>query len=390
VPVFADPHARPLRSISLFSGAGGLDLACEAAGFLTVAAVELDATARATMSRNAARFFTALDCDPDTGALFEDITETPPELLLERAGLRRGEAALLHGGPPCVAFSKTGYWLPFKREDRDPKATLVDWFAGMANETKPKAVLMENVYGLVYKRSRHHLDRFLALMDEAGYEMRFEVLLAADYGVPQIRQRLFCVGLRRDLIEGDPALWEFPWPEQTHAGPHETRKTWRDDLPSHVTAGEALATLSEAANPPELEELVRGTFEEEFRAIPPGDNYLFWTEKRGHPNPRWEWRSRYWSFLLKAHPDEPSPTIQGQPGPWVGPFHWSSRRFRTGELKRLMTFPDSFELMGNRRERQLQLGNAVPPLLGLQVAQGIRTALEGAGAVDRLTLARAA
>src|SRR3954468_11441258 len=90
----------------------------------------------------------------------------------------------------------------------------------------------------------------------------------------------------------------------------------------------------------------RGTYAEELRAIPPGDNYLWWTAKRGHPEPRWEWRSRYWSFLLKASPDEPSPTIQGQPGPWVGPFHWDSRRLRTAEVKRLMTFPDQYDVLG--------------------------------------------
>ena len=379
-----------LPAISLFSGAGGLDLGCEDAGFRTVAAVEIDARARETMAHNAERFFPDLRVDPDAGAMFSDITETPPELLLERAGLRKGEAALLHGGPPCVAFSKTGYWLPFKREDRDPKATLVDWFAGMAAETRPQAVLMENVYGLVYKRSRHHLDRFLAMMDDADYEMRFEVLLAADYGVPQIRQRLFCVGLRRDLIDGDPAAWQFVWPKQTHAGPHETRTRWRSDLPAHPTAGHALASLADSNNPPEPEEVVRGTFAEEFHAIPPGDNYLWWTAKRGHPDPRWEWRSRYWSFLLKASPSEPCPTIQGQPGPWVGPFHWESRRFRTAELKRLMTFPDAFKLLGSRRERQLQLGNAVPPLLGMQVATSVRAALEAVGAVERPQLAEAA
>src|SRR6185503_19611619 len=106
--------------------------------------------------------------------------------------------------------------------------------------------------------------------------------------------------------------------------------------------------------------------------------------------PRWDWRSRYWSFLLKAHPAEPSPTIQGQPGPWVGPFHWENRRFRTAELKRLMTFPDGFELLGSRRERQLQLGNAVPPLLGQQVADGISNALSAVGAGARPALAHAA
>jgi DNA (cytosine-5)-methyltransferase 1 len=370
-----------LTAISLFSGAGGLDLACEQAGFTTRAVVEINANARSTMAHNAPVFMPHLNCDEDEGALFTDITLTPPELLLERAGLRRKEATLLHGGPPCVAFSKTGYWLPYKREDRDEKATLVDWYAGMVAETKPMAVLMENVYGLVYKRSRHHLHRFLAAMDEAGYEMRYSVLLAADYGVPQIRQRLFCVGIRRDLFSSEPAWWQFPWPEQSHAGPHETRKLWRTELPPHRTAGEALGDLRVEDNPPEPEEVVRGTYAEELRAVPPGDNYLFWTAKRGHPAPRWEWRSRYWSFLLKASPTAPSPTIQGQPGPWVGPFHWDCRRFRTAELKRLMTFPDGFELLGSRRERQLQLGNAVPPLLGRQVAARVLSSLRELGAV---------
>lgn len=366
-----------MDAISLFSGAGGLDLGCEAVGFNTVAAVEVDATARSTLLHNAPTYFPYLA----ESAVFADITETPPALLLERAGLRRGEATLLHGGPPCVAFSKTGYWIPYKREDRDEKATLVDWYAGMVNETRPKAVIMENVYGLAYKRSRHHLDRFLNDMDEAGYEMRWKVLLAADLGIPQIRQRLFCVGVRRDVLQGDPSLWKFEWPEQTHAGPHETRKTWRSDLPPHQTAGQALDGLDPAINLPEPEEVVRGTFADQLHAVPPGDNYLFWTAKRGHPEPKWEWRSRYWSFLLKASPEQPSPTIQGQPGPWVGPFHWESRRFRTAELRRLMTFPDGFEILGTRRERQLQLGNAVPPRLGEKVARAVREALIANGVV---------
>jgi DNA (cytosine-5)-methyltransferase 1 len=379
-PTAQAPPAPQLPAISLFSGAGGLDLGCEIEGFRTVAAVEIDPTARATMLANSDTYFPSLQQD----SIFADISETPPALLLERAGLARGEAALLHGGPPCVAFSKTGYWLPYKLQDRDEKATLIDWYVGMAAETQPKAVLMENVYGLAYKRSRHHLDRFLAGMDEAGYEMRWKVLLAADHGVPQIRQRLFCAGVRRDLLSGDPRVWKFPWPEQSHSGPHETRVRWRRDLPRHATAGEALIGLTAEANPYEPEEEVAGTFADELRAIPPGENYLYWTAKRGHPEPRFEWRTRYWSFLLKASPGAPCPTIQGQPGPWVGPFHWASRRFRTGELKRLMTFPDDYELTGTRRERQLQLGNAVPPRLAARMAAGLLQALRDVEAIDRL------
>src|SRR6185312_13692762 len=125
----------------------------------------------------------------------------------------------------------------------------------------------------------------------------------------------------------------------------------------HKTAGEALEGMTDEENPPEAEEVVEGTYAFELREIPPGENYLWWTAKRGHPEPRFKWRSRYWSFLLKLHPDRPSPTIQGQPGPWVGPFHWDNRRLRAAELKRLMTFPDDYVLVGGRRDRQLQLGN---------------------------------
>ncbi len=87
-----------------------------------------------------------------------------------------------------------------------------------------------------------------------------------------------------------------------------------------------------------------------------------------------KWRSRYWSFLLKLDPLRPSPTIQAHPGPNVGPFHWENRRLRVGEIKRLFTFPDEFELVGTRVSVQAQLGNAVPPLLAETVAAQVLAA----------------
>ena len=74
---------------------------------------------------------------------------------------------------------------------------------------------------------------------------------------------------------------------------------------------------------------------------PPGDNYLFYTAKRGHPEPLFKWRGKYWSFLLKLSPDKPSPTIQAQPGPYIGPFHSDNRRLRVAEIKKLFTYPTS-------------------------------------------------
>jgi DNA (cytosine-5)-methyltransferase 1 len=374
-----------VKAISLFSGAGGLDLGCEAAGFATVAVVESDPAARATLAANRERFFPALVDD----VAFHDITTLDIDDLLRKTGARRGEIDLLHGGPPCTPFSKSGYWLEYKRAGADPKASLLDEYLRVLDGIRPRAFLMENVYGLAYRnQNRAVFDRFLAGARASGYAVDHRILLAADYGVPQLRQRLICVGVRSDLLDASP--WSLPWPAATHSGPHETRKGWDPGLLSHVTAGEALAGLTAEANPPESEEIVAGKHANALHAVPPGDNYLFWTAKRGHRRPRFKWRSRYWSFLLKLHPDRPAPTIQGQPGPWVGPFHWDNRRLRVPEVRRLMAFPDEFVVVGSRREQQLQLGNAVPPPLATAIAVAIAAELERLGAQSRRALSVAA
>ena len=366
----------PVDAISLFAGAGGLDLGCEAAGFRTLAVVESAQAAVETMLGNRPRYFGGLR----NQAIFGDITKVTSEEILAAAGRAPGEIDLLHGGPPCTPFSKSGYWLEYKRAGADPKASLLDEFVRILSGVQPKAFLMENVYGLAYRnQNRVVLERFLSGVRRAGYACDHKILLAADFGVPQLRQRLFCVGVHRDVLDRPVKSWRHSWPNATHGGPHETRKSWDRGLPPHVTAGEALAGLGPRSNPPEPEELVTGTYADALEAVPPGNNYLYWTTERGHPAPRFKWRSRYWSFLLKLDPEKPSPTIQGQPGPWVGPFHWDSRRLRVGELKRLMSFPDDFVVVGSRREQQLQLGNAVPPKLAEAVSRSIGNELERLG-----------
>lgn len=365
----------------MFTGAGGLDAGCEAAGFQTVAAVENNQRAIETLVANQPRRFGSLAPE----AIFREIIGLDPDRILDAAALASGDVDLLHGGPPCTPFSKSGYWLEYKRLGADPKASLLDSYISVLTKTQPKAFLMENVYGLAYRnQNRTVLQRFLRGVSEAGYSHDYRILLAADYGAPQLRQRMFCVGFRTDLLECHPSAWKFAWPNPSHSGPHETRVGWDESLPPHRTAGEALNGLQAV---PEPEEVVSGTYEEELRAVPPGENYLWWTAHRGHPEPRFRWRSRYWNFLLKLHPDRPSPTIQGQPGPWVGPFHWESRRLRLVELKRLMTFPDDFIVTGSRREQQLQLGNAVPPVLAQTVAEAVSAELRRLEAAERLPVA---
>lgn len=379
-------ETRARSAVSIFSGAGGLDLGCEAAGFETRLAVESHPTACQSLLANGFAHFRGLR------SVFRDIVKLSGDSFMSVAGIRPGDTDLLHGGPPCTPFSKSGYWLAYKRAGEDPKASLLDNYVEILDAVQPKAFLMENVFGLAYNNhNRPILERFIQGVRDAGYTFDSRVLLAADYGVPQLRQRLFCSGIREDLLDDvDPLSWRLDWPKPSHAGPHERRVGWEDDsLASHVTAHEALRSLTEVQNPFEPEEVVSGTYASALREVPPGDNYLHLTAARGHPAPQFEWRKRYWSFLLKLHPDRPSPTIQGQPGPWVGPFHWKGRRLRVAELKRLMTFPDDFVVAGNRREQQLQLGNAVPPLLAQRIAEAIAAELTRVG-VDRPTAAVAA
>lgn len=357
-------------AISLFSGAGGLDLGIEQAGFRTLAAVEWDHDAADTMEKNAPAFFPdlveVLRADLYPLATGHGVGTTTRDIL-RAAGLgARERPDLLVGGPPCVAFSKSGFWLGWKRDGVDPAASLLQAYTRVLAEAKPRFFILENVYALTFdnRASRPAFTRLLAEIEAAGYQYRWQVLNAGDYGVPQLRPRLFIVGARK----GDrvPEL-----PEPTHFGTWERRESQGGPLP-HVTTGQALEGL---VTTPEPEEVVRGQWGHLLPDIPPGDNYLFYTEKRGHPAPLFEWRSRYWSFLLKLDPNRAAPTIQAQPGPNVGPFHWDNRRLRVPELRRLFTFPDDFEFVGRRISVQAQVGNSVPPLLAQRVAEQVAAQL---------------
>lgn len=342
-------------AISLFSGAGGLDLGVERAGFRVAAAVELDDDAANTMEKN----FHALA----SPVIREDILYLSTERILAEAGLSPSEPPdLLVGGPPCTAFSKSGFWLDWKRAGYDPDASLLQEFTRVLREARPRRFILENVYALTYnnRASRPAFDRLMREIHEAGYERNWKVLNAANYGVPQSRPRLFIVGARTS--DPVPEL-----PDATHGGTWEGRHTGSLDRP-HVSAGEELQGL---ATEPEDSEELSGRWAHLLPEIPPGSNYLHFTAERGHPHPVFRWRSRYWSFLLKLDPHRPSPTIQAQPGPNVGPFHWENRRLRVPELKRLFSYPDEFDLAGTRRSVQAQMGNSVPPLLAERVARKV-------------------
>lgn len=348
--------------ISLYSGAGGLDYGFESAGFRTAVALELNSDSCETLRRN--RRWNVIE---------RSIFDVPSAELLETAGLKKGDADVLVGGPPCQPFSKSGYWAKGDAGRLgDPRSDTLGAFMRVLEDTLPKTFVLENVEGLAYAKKREGLELLLDWVREinrrtkSNYQPTFRVLSAADFGVPQRRERFFMVASR----EGDV----FRFPSSTHAAtPEQGTQLTIDSLEPYRTAWDALADIE-----PEVDEdlAVRGKWAELLPSIPEGENYLWHTE-RGGGLPLFGWRRRYWSFLLKLAKDRPSWTVQAQPGPATGPFHWENRRLSMRELCRLQTFPDDVRISGGRTSVQRQVGNAVPSLLAEVVGRAIRSQLLG-------------
>jgi DNA (cytosine-5)-methyltransferase 1 len=349
----------PLSAVSLYTGIGGLDLGFEAAGFETRVAVELDPVACAVVRKNR----------PSWSTLEGDIHSIGSADIMRAAKLKPGGADILIGGPPCQPFSKSGYWASgdARRLD-DPRADTLMAYLRVLRDTQPRAFLLENVQGLTFKGKSEGLDALMRGIDainrETGstYSVSLRVLNAADYGVPQIRERAFLVGFR----DGS----DFSFPAPTHA--NNEQATLLGLLP-WLTAWDALADLDAPAN--EIELRMRGKWAELLPSIPEGQNYL-WHTPRGGGMPLFGWRTRYWSFLLKLSKRLPSWTIQAQPGPATGPFHWKNRRLSALEMARLQSFPDDLDYEALRiSDAQRLIGNAVPSLLAETIAREVATTL---------------
>lgn len=350
-----------LKTISLFSGIGGLDFGFEAAGFHTRAALEFDRFCCRTMRLNR----------PSWSVVEDDINNVTSEELLRLAGLKPGEPDMLIGGPPCQPFSKSSYWV---RGDAlrldDPRSNTLAAYLRVLKDTRPKAFLLENVFGLAYQGKDEGLQHLLRGIErinrEVGtnYEVSWRVVNCAEYGVPQIRERVFMVGSR----EGR----KFQFPSPTHAKPGSNDGDLFSSLEPFRTAWDALGDLAEPLSREGLE--IGGKWGDLLPSIPEGENYLWHTE-RGGGKPLFGWRTRYWSFLLKLSKRLPSWTIQAQPGSAIGPFHWKNRRLTFAELCRLQTFPDGLVVDCGRTEMQRMLGNAVPSLIAEVLAREIRRQL---------------
>lgn len=167
---------------------------------------------------------------------------------------------------------------------------------------------------------------------------------------------------------------EFRFPGPTHADPTKSpTDLFSSQLSLYRTAWDALADVGPEPGEPVA---LTGRWADLLPSIPEGHNYPWHTSRMGGEE-LFGWRRRYWSFLLKLAKHLPSWTVQAQPGPAVGPFHWQNRRLSMRELARIQTFPDDIQVRGSRTEVQRQIGNAVPSLLAEVFAREIATQFFG-------------
>ena len=215
-------------ALSLFSGAGGMDIGVQDAGFNILAQIEIDEhccntlrTARESEKRN-------------TKIIEADIREVNPAKLCKDLPLEKGELDLLFGGPPCQSFSLAGKQLGLK----DERGMLLFEVVRFSEELKPKVILVEQVKGLLSSKGSERrrgeiFEKFLIALENAGYSSKWRVVLAADYGVPQLRERLFVIAT---LGKNG-----FSFPERTYAPLEECNGLF--SYKPHLGIGSAIEDL---------------------------------------------------------------------------------------------------------------------------------------------------
>ena len=356
-----------VKVIELFAGCGGFSLGLQKAGYNVLLSAEIDKIACETLKLNK-RFHNSeiLNCDLTNLSGFE---------LKEKSEIRKGDKLIIPGGPPCQPFSKAAYWTdpgnefkyrmarksgvkiekpqPITIPKNDIRRSLLGDFVRIINETNADGFIFENVVSITHPRNLKTFNNFLNKLKNSGYKIKYKKINAVEYGIPQKRERIIILGSKK---------MEPTFPEPRYRKEIKTQAELFSELLDPITVGKVINHLDKDEYF-EKEEIVTGKWYEVFKTIPPGMNYKARTEWAGDPNPVFKAETRFWTFLLKLHPDMPSWTISAQPGPWTGPFHWKDRRLRTIELAAIQSFPVDYKFAGNKRERIKQIGNAIPPLL---------------------------
>lgn len=300
-----------MKIISLFSGAGGLDLGLIMAGNRIVWANDIDKDAVATYKENIGK-----------DIICEDIKN------IDIASLP--DADVVVGGFPCQGFSQAN----LKRVKDDPRNFLYRFFYQTIKEKQPKFFIGENVKGILSLGKGEVIKQILSDFQEAGYITEVHKVNMADYGIPQTRQRVIILGQRKDL--GPKMLFRFP--EKTHG------KDGRPD--AWITIRQAIEHFPDPDEPNDV---------------------------LNHTYSKYKVEYRDFTAHRQTDPDKPSPTVlargNGGGGVCAIPHYNGKRRLTIRESAAVQTFPDDFFFVGAMNSCYRQIGNAVPPLFAEKLGQ---------------------
>ena len=354
-------------AIDLFCGAGGLSAGLEMAGFTVLAGNDLFEAAGKTFSLT----------HPHAKFLGGPIQDLTVERLMKVAGLKKGELTLLVGGPPCQAYSVYNH----QRSMFDVRATLFREYLRIVDGLRPEWIIMENVTGIFSIGGGEAVRAIKAELAALGYAVEEKVLKAEEYGVPQERRRVVFIGNR----VGAP----ISHPEPTHghdAIPFVTIRDAIGDLPA-LANGEDRGNVAYAAAPiSKFQRSLRGNAVSVTNHVAPrlgGVN----VERLEYIPPGGSWRDIPFELLpagMKRAKRSDHTKRYGRMT-WDGlsctvltkcDIHWGAyihpeqdRAISVREAARLQSFPDWFEFAGSKTEQYVQVGNAVPPLLGRAIGK---------------------
>ena len=358
-----------LTAISLFSGAGGMDIGVQQAGFTILSCLELDRNCCETLRENISR-------ENRKTVVYEgDIKAFAPEQLLEDLCYNPGEVDLLFGGPPCQAFSQIGK----QQALLDERGLLLFQMVRYAKVIQPRAIMIEQVKGLLTAKDLSGkrggvFEQFIKELEELDYVPKWRVMLAADYGVPQLRERVFVVATKK------PNGFQFPNP--THSKPSKAMNLF--NLPPYRTVGDVMNGLGEPVVKSDTSEIPDNSHydvtprrdRERIHGVPEGKSLSSQThlpkEQIGGLT------KKDTTKFLRLDREKPSNTLRG--GEIF--YHPLEDRYLTPrEYMRIHGYPDSYVLRGPIRGRtgtvkdldqHRQVGNSVPPPLAKAIAEKVK------------------
>lgn len=372
--------------ISTFAGGGGSSTGYRLAGGHVLAINEFVEEAIKTYSINF----------PDTKIILGDIKTIKGQDFLDLTNIKKGELDILDGSPPCSAFSIAG-----KREKgwtghiKDTRKTYFDndgnivqegelivqtgiknysdgmtvnsiedlflEFIRIAKELQPKVIIAENVKGITFAKAKEKLNQFINAFENIGYETTYKVLNAADYGVPQARERTIFICIRQDIVD------------KLGINTIQLHNIFPEKTSMHISMESAIEDIQNDSNQvKELRDYYENSFQKKFL-----DNIPFRPHRHMKPSDKEfrSWNPKASCFnMIRPAPHLPCPTLtqQGQKKGLSGVFHYAeNRKLTIPELKRLMSLPEDYQLTGTFDQQAERIGRMVAPKMMAQVAKSV-------------------